>query len=68
MQWTTAYYENHSLDGPMDACWSENAKCYIFEIPPKNQVYFSIISKISKHEMCLRNTFSAIQYSYETFL
>ena len=34
----------HKTDS-MDSHWSENAKCYIFEIPPQNQVYFSIISK-----------------------
>ena len=29
MQWATAFYANHSLDGAIDAGWSENAK-YIF--------------------------------------
>ena len=28
MQWAINVYSNHSLDGPMDASWSENAKCY----------------------------------------
>ena len=28
MQWAIHFYSNHSLDGPMDASWSENAKCY----------------------------------------
>ena len=51
-----AFYTYHLLDVPMDACWLEKAKCYIFEIPPKNQGYFSIISKDQKHEICLRNT------------
>ena len=38
--------------------WLENAECYNFEIPPKNQIYFCLISKHQKYEMCLRNTFS----------
>ena len=40
MQWATTFYANHSLDGPMDASWLENAKCYFFEIPPKNSSLF----------------------------
>ena len=31
MQLATALYANHSLDGPVIVCWSENAKCYIFQ-------------------------------------
>ena len=61
-------YANHSLAGPTDARWSENAKCYIFEIPPKDQVYFSLISKDQKHKMCSKNTFLTFQYSFETRL
>ena len=38
MQWATAFYSKHLLDGQMNARWSENVKCYIFEIPPPNQV------------------------------
>ena len=48
------FYANHSLDGPMDARWSENAKCY-----------FSLFQKIKK-KLCLRNTFSTFQYSFVT--
>ena len=40
MQWASAFYANHSLDGPMDTRWSEKAKCYIFEIPPKKSGLF----------------------------
>ena len=47
----------------MDARGSENAKCYILEIPLKIQVYFSLISEDQKPEMCSRNTFSSFQYS-----
>ena len=30
MQWATTFYANHSLDGPMDACWSEKANIVIY--------------------------------------
>ena len=40
-----------TLDGLMNAHGLENAKCLIFEIPSKFQVYFSLISKDQKHEM-----------------
>ena len=43
MQWTTASYTNHSPDEPMDARCSKNTN--IFEIPPKNQIYFSLFQK-----------------------
>ena len=46
----------------------KSVKCYIFEIPPKSQVYFLIIQRDQKHEMCLWNTFSTFQYSFETRL
>ena len=28
--WATTFHANHSLDGPMNACGSENSKCNIF--------------------------------------
>ena len=31
-----ALHANHFLDDPMGARGSENANCYIFEIPPKS--------------------------------
>ena len=32
MHWAAAFYANHSLDGAMDAHWSENAKyCFFTE-------------------------------------
>ena len=37
MQWATNKFANHSLDSTMDACRSENAKCYIFEISTKSK-------------------------------
>ena len=40
MQLATALYANRLLDGIMDARWSENAKCYIFEIPPEKSSLF----------------------------
>ena len=52
----------------MDARWSENAKCYIFEISPKNKNYFSLIPIDQKHEMCPRNTILTFQCSLGTRL
>ena len=40
MQWATDFHANRSRDGPMDTRASEKAKCYIFEIPPKNSISF----------------------------
>ena len=48
--------------------WSENAKCYIFRIPPKKSSYFSLVSKEPKPEMCLRDTSSTFKYVFETCL
>ena len=62
MQWAKASYTKHSPDEPTDARWSENTICYIVEIPPKNQVYFSLFSKDQKNEMCLSHRFSTFQY------
>ena len=56
---------NYSLDSPMDACWLENAKCYIFGIPPQK---IKFIFPYFKHEMCLRYTFSSFQCLFETHL
>ena len=63
-----SFYANHSLDCPMDIGCSENAECYILEIPPNYQVYLSLISKDQKHIICLRNTFPTFLYSFETRL
>ena len=63
MQCAITFYANHSLDGPMDARCSENSKFH-----PKYHVYFSLILKDQKHEMCLRNKLSAFNYSFETRL
>ena len=38
----------YSLDSPMDAHESENAKYYIFKIPPKNSSSFLLYLKISE--------------------
>ena len=59
MQWATDFHSNRSRDGPVNTSASENAKFYIFEIPPQIQFYFSLISKGQKHEMCLRNHFQS---------
>ena len=45
-------FSRKSLAWMMDARWSGNANCYIFKIPPKNQIYVSLIWKDQKHQMC----------------
>ena len=50
----------------MDApCW-EDANVTFSKFHPKIQLYFSLISKDQKHEVCLKNTFLTFQYSFET--
>ena len=52
------FYANHSIDDPMNAYWLENAKCYFFEISPKNITFiFSLILKDQKHEMSEEHIF-----------
>ena len=48
MHWAIAFYANHMLGGLVDACWSENAKFYIFEVPPKNLGLFLPYFKTSE--------------------
>ena len=54
-----------SLTRRMGLCWLENAKCYIFEIPPKTQVYFFFFSKNQKQKMYLGNTSSTFLFSFK---
>ena len=45
--WATTYHANHSLDGPMNACWSENSKCNIFRNSiPKVKFISPLVHKI----------------------
>ena len=58
-----SFYAKQSLDGPMDLCRFENAKCYVLKFHSK--VCFSLILKDQKLEMCFRNTFFIFQTSVE---
>ena len=46
MQWATAFYANHPIDGAMDARWSKNAKYFFYRKVP-NFLMVIIVSRTS---------------------
>ena len=57
MHWAKAFHANHSLDGSMDACWSENAK-YVLQ---KRSLF-------SNGDYCVQNLQYKLQMGYNHIL